>query len=121
MIEKIFHNKQLLFRLLLLLSFGSVAASIILGHYLDMPPCILCYLGRIWLCLFGVAVWCTRHKLHLWWVAFSVWFIAFVTNLYHVYLITWAPPKSSCVPWALLHMKKTFLSQISFIVSSRSK
>ena len=107
---------HVLYRLLLLLSFGAVALSILLGYVLEMSPCLLCYIDRVLLCAMGLVFLCAKRLRTLIIGTVTFWLLGVANNVYHLYLIIWAPPKTSCIPWALLHMKKSFLSQISFIL-----
>ena len=91
-----------------------LVCSIIMSTFLAMSPCFLCYLDRFWLFLLLGCSFLQLNTKMIW--TFSVVFsLAFITNLYHLYLIHLAPPGAACVPWLLIQFEKTVWQKLQFV------
>ncbi len=107
---------QVLYRVLLSLTLFPLMMSFLIAWFGQMSPCILCYLDRLWLFALFFILWKMKQRGKQIAAFFAVMGLALCTNMYHLYLIYVAPANSKCIPWALMHMKTTVLSQISFLL-----
>ena len=90
--------------------FAVVMCSFLLEFVLHMQPCVLCYLGRGW--LVGLLLLAVVTDVAKWPKTFlTLWAMAVATNMYHLYLIYFAPPQTACMPWALIHFKNGWLAK----------